>query len=260
VRFLQKGLFANLKFKTDFMREVREGFVATGMAAFDKGSSWEPSSAFSSSSSARSSSFSSSSSLVSSSHSSASSSMVAVQGCAFNTNSRFYFLERSGVGKGPAADVTRFLNRLLAFSLTVQQHLFDLFMACVAEEVKEAKANGKYKGGNTDVPGSAVVSHCEDLIDFAPPHDDDERKRSDCNSGGGGDGGGGGSEVEAGSTTFTSNNKESTSSTSTSTCSGGKGSSSHDRSNVLQYQAKSDSDLLMLLCVHCVFMRVFLLY
>jgi len=39
----------------------------------------------------------------------------------------FRFSDRSGPGHGPRADVTRFLNRLLAFPLQVQQQLFDLF-------------------------------------------------------------------------------------------------------------------------------------
>jgi hypothetical protein len=39
----------------------------------------------------------------------------------------FQFSDRAGSGRGPKADVTRFLNRLLAFPLAVQQQLFDLF-------------------------------------------------------------------------------------------------------------------------------------
>jgi len=39
----------------------------------------------------------------------------------------FQFSDRAGAGRGPKADVTRFLNRLLAFPLAVQQQLFDLF-------------------------------------------------------------------------------------------------------------------------------------
>jgi len=39
----------------------------------------------------------------------------------------FRFCDRSGPGHAPKADVTRFLNRLLAFPLQVQQQLFDLF-------------------------------------------------------------------------------------------------------------------------------------
>jgi hypothetical protein len=147
---------------------------------------------------------------------------------------RFRFSDRAGVGKGPKADTTRFLNRLLAFPLQVQQvtwfasalasalasapasalasvlasalasvfasvlasagpcaqhagkyvlmwncaclpvclpqTLFDLFMFCVAAEVKEAKLSGRFKGGNTDIPGIAEVTSTVDLLDMdAPP-------------------------------------------------------------------------------------------
>ena len=76
---------------------------------------------------------------------------------------RFVFSERSsGL---PKADVQRFMNRLLGFPLNVQSDLFDLFQHCVSEEVREAKSTGKYKGGQSDIPGVAQIKRSFSLLD-----------------------------------------------------------------------------------------------
>ena len=134
--FTSNSKMGNPARRAEFIRACQEGFTAAGMGGFARSDSG-----------------------CVAAHDAASPSSSPAASFSVTPVLRFAF-------NYPRGDVTRFLNRLLAFPLSVQKDLFDLFMTCVDIEIKDAKAAGKFKGGNCDLPGTAEVTETEDLLDL----------------------------------------------------------------------------------------------
>ena len=60
-------------------------------------------------------------------------------------------------------DVRRFLNRLLACEVRMQQLLFAYFLQCLSSELAIAKSSGRYAEGISDLPGAVKRSHPPEL-------------------------------------------------------------------------------------------------
>ena len=77
---------------------------------------------------------------------------------------------RTGRVRFTKADTKKFLNRILGFHLDIQDAVFNLFMHCHSNVVRELKSTGKMQSKNVDIAGQAKVVSEETMIDLGSRH------------------------------------------------------------------------------------------